>query len=271
MRAIFRDPLPHFIGLALLLLGANAIHEAIRKPDLEITPADVEARAALSADMLGCPLTGEEKSRLSREMFEDEILFREAQKRGMIQDNHVRETLISMMRSTLKPVAITATDKELRAILAAMPRENTTLPAQLAFDHVSFASDASPPPDLLEKLRSGTDPKSFGDPLRLANPFPPTYRPQLERLFGNDFAPRVFSQPLGEWHGPIPSTRGIHFIRLTTRQSESPLPMEQLRPLLETRWQQQQENAAVAREADRLAAGYKLILPPAANPPDAGK
>lgn len=271
MRTFIRDPLLHFIVLALILLGLNAVFEEKRKPVVEITAAAVEAQAELSAGKLGRPLTGVEKSSLARRMLEEEILFREAQNRGMVSDNQVRDTLIAMMRSTFKPVAAEPTDEELNALRSKLPRESTTLPEQIAFDHVSFSSPEKVPAGLLEKLRGDADPKSLGEPLRLANPFPPTYRPQVERLLGKDFAQQVFTQASGEWRGPFASSLGVHFVRVTSRQPEQPLPLEAIKPLLSGHWTYQLQDAAISREVDRLMDRYRVIRPAAATTPEGGK
>lgn len=271
MRAILHDPLAHFVGLALVLLGLNAVLEQRRKPVVEITTAAVEAQAEFSAGKLGRPLTDLEKNGLSQKLLEEEILFREAQKRGMIADNQVRGTLIAMMRSALKPVTAEPNEEELNALRSKLPRESTTLPEQIAFDHVSFTASEKIPADLLAILRGGADPKSFGEPLRLANPFPLTYRPQVERLLGKDFCQQVFVQPPGDWRGPIPSPLGVHFIRVTSRQPEQALPLESIKPLLLGHWNNARQDDSVSQEVDKLRADYRIILPAAAGTKEAGK
>ena len=271
MRALFREPLLHFIILAAGLLAINSWTSTLRKPVVEISAAAVEAQAGMSAQRLGRTLTLEERTRLTEEMLQEEILFREAQKRGMVSDNQVRGTLIAMMRSALKPVTAEPTEAELNATRSKLPRENTTLPQQISFDHVSFSSAEKIPADLLAKLRSGADPRSLGEPMRMANPLPPTYRPQVERLLGNEFTEKIFVQPLNEWHGPLTSSTGVHFVRIISRQAEQPLPLEAIRPMLEAHWMNEQQGDAVAREVDRLKAQYRIVLPDGFAKKEGGK
>jgi hypothetical protein len=271
MRPLFREPLLHFIVIAALLLALDAATRRSRKPLVEFTAAAVEAQAEASARQLGRPLTPDERRDLIDRMLQDEILFLEARKRGMVADNQVRGTLVAMMRSALKPVTAEPTGEELEALRATLPRESTTLPEQIAFDHVSFTAPEKVPAGLLDELRGGADPKAFGEPLRLANPFPPTYRPQLERLLGKDFAQQVFVQPPGDWRGPLASSLGMHFIRVTTRQPEQPLPLESIKPLLLGHWNSERQDDAVSKEVEKLKAGYRIVLPAAAPTKGDGK
>ncbi|MGL4399297.1 MAG: peptidyl-prolyl cis-trans isomerase, partial [Luteolibacter sp.] len=160
-----------------------------------------------------------------------------------------------------KPVTAEPTDAELDATRSELPRESTTLPQQISFDHVSYSGTDKVPADILTKLRGGADPKSLGEPMQLANPLPPTYRPQVERLLGNDFAEKIFVQPLNEWLGPISSSRGVFFIRVIARQSEQPLALEAIKPILESHWMNQRQGDAVAREVDRLKENYRVVMP----------
>lgn len=262
MRTLFREPLLHFLVLGGLLFAADALWAPLRKPVVEIKAQALAAQAGVAEQRLGRPLNAEELQRLGRKMLEDEMLFREAQRRGMVADNRVRQTLIQMMRSALKPVTAPPTVQELEETRARLPLESTTLPAKISFEHVSFTSMDRVPAGLLEKLRAGEKPPA-GDAVRLGNPLPSTFRPQVERLLGADFATQVFSLPLNEWHGPLQSTRGVHLLRVISRQADQPLPMEELRHMLESRWREQQEDKAVEAEVDKLKADYRVILPAA--------
>lgn len=260
MHSFFREPLLHFLLLGGMLFAADHVWKQQRKPVVQIREEALKAQAGVAAQRLGRPLTSEELRRVGRKMLEDEMLFREAQRRGMVTDNRVRNTLIQMMRSALKPVTAPPTAAELEQTRARLPQESTTLPAKISFEHVSFASMDRVPAGLLEKLRAGEEPPS-GDAVRLGNPLPLTFRPQVDRLLGADFARQIFELPLNEWHGPLQSTRGVHLVRVTTRQAEQPLPMVEMRPMLESRWREEQADRAVGAEVDRLQDEYRIILP----------
>lgn len=260
MRSILREPLLHFLVLGALLLAADTIWRQARKPVVEITAEAVNAQATQTAQRLGRPLTLEEKERLAREMLQDEILFREAQKHGMLEDNSVRRTLVQMMRSSLKPVSAPPSDEELNQVRLRLPRENTVLPELIAFEHVSYTGADKVPAGALEKLRLG-EKLASSDGVRLNNPLPPTYRPQIERILGKDFSDKVFSLPPNQWHGPLTSERGVHFVFVTSLKREEPVPLQELRQMLEARWRREQEDQAVTAEVEKLRSEYWIILP----------
>jgi hypothetical protein len=261
MRHLLREPLLHFILLGALLLLLNHFWEEARKPLVRIGPKALEAQLELSAQRVGRPLSAEEREQVAQRMLEDEILFIEAQKRGMVSDNRVRGSLITMMRSALKPVLTAPSQAELDAVRDSLPRESTFFPAQLSFDHVSFANAAEAPADLLTQLRQGVNPSSFKNSVRLANPLPLTYRPQLERLMGSAFTKTIFELPLNEWQGPITSDKGTHWVRITSRAEDQPMPNEQLRPILESRWRERGMDSAISAEVDKLKVGYRIEVP----------
>ncbi len=261
MHTFIREPLLHFLVLAGMIFALNSFLSEGRKPLVEITAAAVEAQARVSEQRLRRPLSAAEIERLTQEMLQEEILFQEAQRRGMVSDHQVRGTLISMMRTALKPMVAAPDDAALLALRDELPRDTTTLPEQLSFEHVSFTAPDKVPPDLLAKLRAGASSPSLGETIRLANPLPPTYRPQLDSLLGTDFVAKLVKLPLNEWHGPLTSTRGSHFVRLISRVAEQSLPMDQLRPLLESHWLKSHDADVVTREVAKLMADYRILLP----------
>jgi hypothetical protein len=194
-------------------------------------------------------------------MLIEEILFHEAQQRGLVSDNSVRKSLIAMMRSALKPMPLPPTDEDLLKLQAQIPAENTTLPAEVSFEHVSFAKLENVPADLLAKLRNGADHRNFGEPVRLANPLPLTYRPQLERILGEEFTKQIFTVPTDTWQGPLLSTRGAHLVRIVKRSADQPMSMEQTRPILLAKWRELKEAESVSAEVEKLMVNYRIRLP----------
>lgn len=271
MRSLFREPLLHFLVLGGLLFAGDTLWQQQRKPVVEIKAEAVTAQAGVAEQRLGRPLTAPELQRLENKMLEDEMLFREAQRRGMVADNRVRNTLIQMMRSALKPVTAPPGVKELEETRARLPLESTSLPAKISFEHVSFTTMDRVPAGLLEKLRAGEKPPA-GDAVRLGNPLPATFRPQVERLLGAEFAAKVFALPLNEWHGPLQSARGAHLLRVISNQADQPLPMEELRHMLESRWREEQADKAVEAEVEKLKDDYRVIVPASSmqKQPEAG-
>lgn len=269
MHRILREPLFHFIAIAALLLLANGLWNHFRKPEIIISRAAVEARALHWQTTTGATPSKQQLASIAAELATEEVLFRESLKRDMVTDNRVRSSLVTMMRSALKPPVTPPTDEQLKEIRANSPKENIMLPAQAGFENVTFTSEADVPPDLLKKLRDGGPVPFSTAAVKLANPLPPTYRPQLDRLLGTEFCDTVFTMPLHQWHGPIRSTRGVHFIRVTSREAERPIPFDEIRGMLQAKWIEQRENETITAEAAKLSQEYRIILPDTTAPTQA--
>ncbi|MBK1814209.1 peptidyl-prolyl cis-trans isomerase [Luteolibacter yonseiensis] len=267
MHRILREPLFHFLAVAAMILAADGMWSRFRKPEIIVSAAAVESRAREWQATSGIAPTAGQRSQIARDLATEEVLFRESLKREMATDNRVRSSLVGMMRSALKPPVTPPTDEELKEVLSNSPKENIMLPAQIGFESVTYTNDADVPPDLLKKLRDGAPVPASTAAVKLANPLPPTYRPQLDRLLGTAFCDAVFTLPLHQWQGPIRSTRGVHFVRVTTREVERPIPFAEIRGMLEAKWIEGRENETIAVEAAKLAQNYRIVLPdPAATP-----
>lgn len=261
MRTLLREPLLHFLLIAGFLLVVDSFWSRQRKPLVEIQAASVNAKAVIASQRIGRELSGAERKRLAQEMLEEEILFREAQRRGLVSDNRVRGTLVAMMRAALKPVLPPPSETEIESVRKELSRDSTHLPAQISFEHVSYSQTEAVPSDALTRLQSGESPKLMGEPVRLASPLPMTYRPQIERMMGEAFTSEIFKLPQQQWHGPITSARGIHLVRVIARVEEVPMPMDQVRPILEARWREKREEEAIAREVEKMKNDFRIQMP----------
>lgn len=248
----------HFLGLALLIVAAVEIRNRVGKPTIVIDRERIEAMLPGGEDTR---LDRTRVERAVREAVHDEILYHEALRRGLAARDEIRTTLIQVMRATVDPIIPEPTDDALARYRETVP-EAFRFPPRVAFEHVSFRSlDDIPSDTLLERLRHGEDPTGLGQPVRLANPFPSTYRPQIERVLGAPFAARVFELPPGQWHGPIPSNRGVHFIRVTERSEAEDIPFEQARPILRENWIRREKERELNRTIREMAEAYHIRLP----------
>jgi len=266
--ALRGEPLVHFLAAAIALVGIKGCHDARARPVLELSRDQLLSLAQQFEQRTGRSPSQEDWRTTANILLEEEILFREAQARGLVADNRVRALLIEMMRTSLNPALAEPTDEVLRGVMTRLPEDARTLPAQISFEHVSFASADLVPADALDRLRKNESVTVTGEPVRLSNPFPLTFRPQMERFLGEPFAAKVFALPAGEWHGPIASLRGVHFVRVQQRIDGAEMPIEQLRPILRAQWLRERRDEAVFAEVERLRARYRIVIP---EPPEGFK
>ena len=203
--------------------------------------------------------SAEERKELLREYVENEILFREAMKQGMVEDPRVRRLMILVQREAIEPVVPDPSDAELEQMRKNEP-EAFHFPAQIRFVHASFTTAEEIPDAQLETLRGGGKPTSSAA-MHLPNPMPTTWMPQIERSFGEEFAVAISKCKPGEWNGPIKSNHGVHFVKVLEYTPSREMPMSQVRSALVSRWTSDRKKAAVTEKVTELARDYRIILP----------
>ncbi len=248
-----------FALIGALMLGAHRAWLAHSKPRIELTgewldslQRDYERRSGQWPDEA-------EKQALVKHQIEQEILYREAVKEGHVEDPRVKGLLAAILRESIEPVLGDPTDEELKEFRR-QHGEAYQLPGQIAFEHVSFAAAAALPQGTLERLKAGE--KVAGDPaVKLANPLPLTWLPQLRKLFGEDFVEQLESSPSGEWVGPLHSARGVHFVKVTQRHEAREMDFEEVKPALTSQWLKATKDAAVSARVDEWKKNYQIVLP----------
>jgi hypothetical protein len=253
-----REPLAHFFAAALLLFF---VHRIFFKREISVSLPLVQGLRK-EYEATGHKVDETTLQRLVADYVEDEILYQEALRSGFLRDNRVRALLIETMRKSLRPVLPPPTDANLEQLRAEAP-EAYRYPPQVSFEHVSFLDDKNMPAGLLDKLRSGAPATGMGDPaVRVANPLPPTYAPQLERVFGPEFTQSLLQCEVGVWTGPFKSLRGVHFVRVVKRDEGGDMPLKEVRTTLASQWVTNQENAAISRKVAELRRSYRVNIAP---------
>lgn len=259
INSILREPLLHFVIAGGLLVAAHRIHVRFSMPVIEVTPEWADTLASDFEVKSGHAPGPEERKEIIREYVENEIIYREAMNQGMAEDPRVRRLMTLAQREAMEPVLPDPSDAELEAMRRSEP-EAFQFPAEISFEHASFPTMEEIPDGLLETLRAGGKPTSSAA-LHLPDPMPKTWMPQIERLFGEEFATAVSKCKSGEWSGPFKSSNGIHFVKVLEYTPSREMPMSQVRSALVSRWTSDRKKAAVTEKVTELAREYRIILP----------
>lgn len=89
-----REPLVHFLGLAALLFVANAVFSGEDREVITVDVATQEYLVQQRQDLLLRDMTDEEKAAVVESFIEEEILVREARKRGLENGARIRALLV---------------------------------------------------------------------------------------------------------------------------------------------------------------------------------
>ena len=248
-----------FLIAGAALNGMFSLIENVRRPKAEVTAEWLQTFSNDSERRNSVPLAHDELVSAAHQELEREILYQEALRQGRTEDPRVRGLLAAILREELEPVLADPGDKELRAYRAAHP-DAYQLPEQLSFSHVSFATKEGVPEHVLKRLRAGeTVP---GDPaVKLANPLPMTWLPQVKALFGDEFLAELEKCKPGEWNGPFPSKRGVHFVKLIERRQPREMSFDEVKPALTSQWLKDKKAEAVSAKVAEMRRGYRVVLP----------
>jgi hypothetical protein len=209
--------------------------------------------------------TPEERARLIDAYVREEIMVREAEALGLDRgDRVIRQRLQQKMEFLLSAAANATppTEDDLTVYLQEHA-ERYTRAGQVAFAQV-YLGNAPSEDDIaraLGQLRSGADPDSVGEGLRLDGIQPLTPMPVIDAQFGRGFAAQLVALDVGIWTGPVESGYGQHLVRLDAMVPASLPPLTEIRERVEADWRRDRVGQLAEEQYGRLAARYRVDLP----------
>lgn len=265
MRAVWREPLVHFLLLGGLLFGYFEWKDGGSGPGgrrILVTPGLVEHLAAGFTRVWQRPPTAAELKGLVDDYVKEEIASREAVALGLDRDDAIiRRRLRQKLEFVVEDAAPSApTDAELQAWLDAHP-DAFPAEAQLSFRQVYLSAERhgrALRPDaerILARLRAagpraGAD---LGDPTLLPSEQALGPLQETSRTFGADFARALTAVEPGRWAGPVESPYGLHLVFVRERVGAR-------RPQLSEVRAQVERELAAERKAKELRALYERLL-----------
>lgn len=252
-----REPLVHF------LLGGLAIYALFawrgEPPDpasrtIHVSQED-QAQLALGFEqMMDRPPTQAELDQLTDRWVHDEVLYREALRLGLDQQDPVVRRRLAQKMDVIAASAADAelpSDAALQKWLEAHP-DRFTPGTALYFDQLYFGDEAQAKA-ALARLSSGADWRQLGEPSSLPRSSDAALASAVAEQFGDGFAHALETfRPGDTWHGPIESPLGWHLVRLRDRKAGSLPPLSKVRGPVTDDWRAQTEH-------EREEAAYKLL------------
>lgn len=264
-RPLWREPLVHFIAAGALIFALDAWRGgADGSADRIVVPvAQVERLALVWERTWGRPPTDDELQGVVRDYIKDEIYAREAVKLGLdVDDTVIRRRLRQKMEFfVLAEAEARVPAHEELAAFHASHRERYVAPATYSFDQVYFLpGNAAAATAAKAALARGAGAGAPGDRIALPRGMSEAPVPEIARVFGADFAGALDGLPVGDWHGPIQSGRGLHLVRVTASTPARPLTLDQARAAVERDWRADMRTRAEAEAYDALRAGYEIVI-----------
>ena len=222
-------PLWHLVLFSLILAAILLILFGIplggdRQNRIVIGNAALEQRLAAWQRTWQRMPTLEEAQRMMQQHTREEVLYREAVKRGLDQNNQaVRQALITQMQMLAESQVNEEelTDEAVEAYFA-LRRGQFRRPPEMTFVQIFLSTDrrgASAEEDarnLLARLEGKPLEKEvireLGDPFLFAQDNQRLTPDEVANQFGEGFSKSILGLEQGRWQGPIPSAYGLHLV-----------------------------------------------------------
>jgi hypothetical protein len=270
LRRLAGEPLLHFlvIGVAVFLLFAALDDRPAGQAAERIVVGEDQAvrLAEQFAAVWRRPPTVDELSGLIDDHIREEVYVREALALNLDRDDAViRQRLRQkMMFLTDSAVAGLEPDEaELRAFFEAAEPGRFTPPPRIAFRQV-FLGEAPRDADiarLRDSLAAVADPALLGEPTLLPAEMPLATPATVDGTFGPGFFELLAGLPPGSWQGPLPSSYGLHLVRVDRLDRAEPPSLETVRERVLTEWRGARAAELADAAFERMRAGYAVSRP----------
>jgi hypothetical protein len=270
IRTLLGEPMLHFLLIGIALFG---VYRWVSPGDsggrrIVITQGVVDDLVTQHVAARGREPSTTELNHLIESYVRDEILYREGVRLGLERDDIVvKRRVRQKMEMIAEEDASTRapTDADLSAYLAEN-QARFVQPAILTFEQVFLGQPTSGPGVVhavavtREGLRSGTDPEKLGKPTLL--PYRMTLTPAdlVARDFGASFAAALERVPVGEWVGPIDSSFGAHFVRVSNRAPAVAPQLTAVRDQVVREWENERRQRARNDAYTKMRGEYQVSI-----------
>ena len=277
-----REPLLHFALLGAAIFG---VYRLVAPPasdaaEIVITADRIASiTAQFSASRGGRPPREDELQTALDAYVRDEMLYREGLALGLDRDDPVVRNRIRQKADLLSDDALTPlpTDGDLEAYLAAH-RTEFDIPARVSFQQVYIDPGRHQDGDLntvVDSLRRTltrkSQPGTLGDRTLLPATLTDALPRDVEAAFGPDFARQLAATRSDAWQGPLTSTYGLHFVRITHRGEPTRATLADARDVIAREWSRAQTVKLKEQFYRTLARRYTVRIEPNAGVPADGK
>lgn len=224
---------------------------------------DEQAQIAANLAQLGeRPPTADEVERAIAARVREEVLYREALRRGLGKGPSTPRTeLVGAMEAILvrNAAAFGVSDPTLEEWMRERP-VRFAADVFLTFDQVLFASRGRAEVGRT-LIGGGADWTRVGDGTNLPARFDQAGRAAVTAAFGADFGRAVERLGPGpEWQGPIRGKESWHLVRLAKRETAPLPPLDRVRGAVETDWRKASAEARATAAYEALRSHYTVHI-----------
>jgi hypothetical protein len=270
---VLREPLTHFTGLALAIFIFYGVVNRSAEPKVDeiiVTSAKIEQLGGLFTKTWQRPPSAQELKGLIDDYVKEEIYNREALLLGLDKDDTViRRRLRQKMEFLVDAEvdALTPTDAELEIYLKANADQFRIAP-MMTFEQIYLSpakrgdridADAR---GMLDQVRGNpqVDPARLGDQTLLPSMLSLATKAMINQTFGGTFADELEKLPANQWSGPVPSSYGLHLVRITERREGRNPVLSEVRDAVAREWSNTRRKAVAAERIEILLKRYNVTI-----------
>ncbi len=272
-RTLLREPLLHFllIGAALFLFYNLQNEGRIDNERIVISKSQINHLATLWKKKRQRSPTQVELENMIQQQIREEVMVREALAMGLDKnDSIIRRRLAQKIEFITSDLATLAepTDTELANYLKTHSDE-FTLPALIDFVQIYINPEKHETNiqeytnnlmNELSQTSANSDITTLGDSLMLDQQYEQATEHDISRLFGKEFANKLFTLPVGNWQGPIQSGYGAHLVHISNKTENQQLELNAVREEVFTEWQAQQRRDMDKVFYESLRQRYEIAI-----------
>jgi len=202
-----------------------SVENVLQTNKIEVPYAAIDRLTYNWSKMRNRPPTKAEIAGLIDEYIKEEVYYREALALGLDQNDKIlRRRLMQKMEFLSNDLAaLNVPDESTLNTYFLDNQDKYKLPAEVSFTHIFFSREkrgetvANDAKDILSQLGDKSD-VEHGDRFVMGYDFTAQSPYKVEGVFGKAFATALFKTTLNRWHGPIPSSYGLHLVWITKRR-----------------------------------------------------
>jgi hypothetical protein len=272
LKRLFREPLVQFLALGGVLFAAYALLAPAEETSPERIVIDHPVIDSLEAAFQATwkrPPTDSELQGLIDNHIAEEVLYREAQKLSLDQDDVViRRRMRQKMEFLLQGSLARAPPDEamLRAFYEA-EQERYKEPDRRTFRQLYLgphngADGVARWEALAERLNGANppDPEEVSQPSLLPPRMELAHSDAIDRVFGKGFADTIQARESRRWSGPVASSYGWHLVWVESVERGGPRAFEAVRAQVERDFAYQRKQEAEAALINRLKQQYEIVI-----------
>ena len=202
---------------------------------------------------------------LINNLIEEEILYREALKLGLEQDDEIIRRRLAQKIIFLKRDAETFTpsDDELKNFFT--QNQSNYVPEDLySFEHYFFGNEINAREEAeltLDKLLSDQNPET-GLPFYSGNSFKSFPIQKIEDIFGAEFAKVIDALDEGRWIGPIQSAFGYHNVMITSIENSKVPSFDSVKNIVLADYLEANSDQAIKEFMEQIKSEYSVAISP---------